>query len=191
MTEGHPDKVADQISDAILDTLIEQDPDSRVACETLVTTGMAVIAGEISTKAMPICRRSSAKPSRKSATTAPKWALTGRRAPLFPPSTISPATLRRAWTVRTRKIRVPAIRHDVRVCVQRDSHFDARPHLLGAPAFAAAHQGPQGRSGGLLPSRRQDAGFFEYVDGKPIRINNVVVSTQHAASASQADIIEA
>ena len=50
VTEGHPDKVADQISDAILDTLIEQDPNSRVACETLVTTGMAVIAGEISTK---------------------------------------------------------------------------------------------------------------------------------------------
>ena len=41
VTEGHPDKVADQISDAILDTLIEQDPGSRVACETLVTTGMA------------------------------------------------------------------------------------------------------------------------------------------------------
>ena len=50
VTEGHPDKVADQISDAILDTLLEQDPNSRVACETLVTTGMAVIAGEISTK---------------------------------------------------------------------------------------------------------------------------------------------
>ena len=44
VTEGHPDKVADQISDAVLDTLIAQDPDSRVACETLVTTGMAVIA---------------------------------------------------------------------------------------------------------------------------------------------------
>lgn len=50
VTEGHPDKVADQISDAVLDTLIAQDPDSRVACETLVTTGMAVIAGEISTR---------------------------------------------------------------------------------------------------------------------------------------------
>ncbi|WP_027180060.1 methionine adenosyltransferase [Maridesulfovibrio bastinii] len=49
VTEGHPDKVADQISDAILDTLLEQDPNSRVACETLVTTGMAFIAGEIST----------------------------------------------------------------------------------------------------------------------------------------------
>ena len=51
VTEGHPDKVADQISDHILDKMLEQDPNSRVACETLVTTGMAVIAGEITTNA--------------------------------------------------------------------------------------------------------------------------------------------
>ena len=50
VTEGHPDKIADQISDAILDALIKDDPDSRVACETLVTTGLAIIAGEITTK---------------------------------------------------------------------------------------------------------------------------------------------
>jgi S-adenosylmethionine synthetase len=50
VTEGHPDKMADQISDAVLDALIEQDPDSRVACETLVTTGLCLIAGEITTK---------------------------------------------------------------------------------------------------------------------------------------------
>lgn len=49
---GHPDKLADQISDGILDALIAQDPSSRVACETLVTTGMAMIAGEITTKAV-------------------------------------------------------------------------------------------------------------------------------------------
>jgi len=48
---GHPDKVADQISDAILDALLAQDPDSRVACETMVTTGICIIAGEITTKA--------------------------------------------------------------------------------------------------------------------------------------------
>jgi S-adenosylmethionine synthetase len=52
VSEGHPDKVADQISDAILDAIITQDPKSRVACETLVTTGMAVIAGEITTRAV-------------------------------------------------------------------------------------------------------------------------------------------
>ena len=43
VSEGHPDKVADQISDAVLDTLLEQDPDAHVACETLVTTGMALV----------------------------------------------------------------------------------------------------------------------------------------------------
>ncbi len=51
VTEGHPDKIADHISDAILDAILEQDPNARVACETLVTTGLAVIAGEITTTA--------------------------------------------------------------------------------------------------------------------------------------------
>jgi S-adenosylmethionine synthetase len=51
VTEGHPDKMADQISDAVLDAILEKDPDGRVACETLVTTGLCVIAGEISTNA--------------------------------------------------------------------------------------------------------------------------------------------
>lgn len=51
VTEGHPDKIADNISDAILDSILEQDPTARVACETLVTTGMAVVAGEITTSA--------------------------------------------------------------------------------------------------------------------------------------------
>ena len=51
VTEGHPDKVADQISDSVLDAILAQDPKSRVACETLVTTGLALIAGEITTKA--------------------------------------------------------------------------------------------------------------------------------------------
>ncbi len=50
VTEGHPDKVADQISDSILDYVMSQDPMGRVACETLVTTGLALVAGEITTK---------------------------------------------------------------------------------------------------------------------------------------------
>ena len=50
---GHPDKVADQISDAVLDFCLSADPTSRVACETLVTTDLAVVAGEITTKADP------------------------------------------------------------------------------------------------------------------------------------------
>src|SRR2546422_1871577 len=49
VTEGHPDKIADQISDAVLDAIISQDPTGRVACECLLTTGLVVVAGEITT----------------------------------------------------------------------------------------------------------------------------------------------
>ncbi len=52
VTEGHPDKIADQISDGVLDAILTQDPDARVACETLLTTGLCVVAGEISTSAI-------------------------------------------------------------------------------------------------------------------------------------------
>src|SRR5450631_2636113 len=51
VTEGHPDKIADQISDSVLDAILAQDPMARVACETLLTTGLCVVAGEISTSA--------------------------------------------------------------------------------------------------------------------------------------------
>ena len=51
VSEGHPDKIADQISDTILDAMLAQDPNSRVACETFVTTGLVVIGGEITTTA--------------------------------------------------------------------------------------------------------------------------------------------
>ena len=50
VTEGHPDKISDQISDGILDSILAQDPDARVACESLVTTGLVVVAGEITKK---------------------------------------------------------------------------------------------------------------------------------------------
>ena len=50
VTEGHPDKISDQISDAVLDAALTNDPKSRVACETLITTGLIVVAGELTTK---------------------------------------------------------------------------------------------------------------------------------------------
>jgi len=51
VTEGHPDKIADQVSDAVLDAILAEDPSGRVACETLLTTGLCVVAGEITTDA--------------------------------------------------------------------------------------------------------------------------------------------
>jgi hypothetical protein len=53
VSEGHPDKVADQVSDGVLDTILAEDPHARVACETLVSTGLVVVSGEITTKAHP------------------------------------------------------------------------------------------------------------------------------------------
>jgi S-adenosylmethionine synthetase len=70
VTEGHPDKMCDQISDAVLDAIYEQDPQSRVACETLVTTGLVVVAGEISTNATSTSTGSRATRSAASATRA-------------------------------------------------------------------------------------------------------------------------
>ena len=60
VTEGHPDKMADQISDAVLDAILTEDPMGRVACETLVTTGLVVVAGEITTTSYVNIPRSSA-----------------------------------------------------------------------------------------------------------------------------------
>ena len=110
VTEGHPDKVADQISDAILDTLIEQDPGSRVACETLVTTGMAVIAGEISTKGYADLPKVVRETIKEIGYNSSEMGFDWQTCAVISSSTISPATLRKAWTVRTRKTRVPAIR---------------------------------------------------------------------------------
>ena len=192
VTEGHPDKVADQISDAILDTLIEQDPGSRVACETLVTTGMAVIAGEISTKGyadLPKVVRETIKE-------------------------IGYNSSEMGFDWQTCAV-ISSIDHQSGVIAQGVDREDPEnqgagdqgmmfgfacnetPTLMPAPIYWAhqlSQQLTKARKDGLVDFFRPDGKTqvsFEYVDGKPIRINNVVVSTQHAASASQADIIEA
>jgi len=81
VTEGHPDKIADQISDAILDACLREDPNSRVACETLTCTGLVVIAGEITTKAYVTSRTWYAEWCSPLATTTPSTALTPTPAP--------------------------------------------------------------------------------------------------------------
>ena len=75
VTEGHPDKMCDAISDAILDALMEKDPMSRVACETCTTTGLVMVMGEITTNALTF-RRSCARPYVKLVMTARNMDLT-------------------------------------------------------------------------------------------------------------------
>jgi S-adenosylmethionine synthetase len=72
VTEGHPDKICDQISDAVLDAIVAKDPDARVACDCAITTGLVLVTGEITTDAV-------ARPSWTLAMTRPRTALTVRR----------------------------------------------------------------------------------------------------------------
>jgi S-adenosylmethionine synthetase len=84
VSEGHPDKVADQISDAVLDAILAQDKRARVACETMVKTGAAIVAGEVTTSAWVDLERWCARWSATSATPAPTSASTARPAPSCP-----------------------------------------------------------------------------------------------------------
>ncbi len=192
VTEGHPDKVADQISDAILDTLLEQDPDSRVACETLVTTGMAVIAGEISTKGyadFPQVVRETIKDIGYSSSdmgfdwqTCAVLSSIDRQSP-----DIAQGVDRKA----------PEEQGAGDQGMMFGFACTETPTLMPAPIYWAhqlSQQLTKVRKDGTVPFFRPDGKTqvsFKYVDGKPTSINNVVVSTQHCESASQDDIIEA
>ena len=84
VSEGHPDKVADQISDAVLDAILEHDPTGRVAAETLVSTGLVVMAGEITTSANVDYARVARDTIRRCASTptaAPSWSATAASRP--------------------------------------------------------------------------------------------------------------
>jgi hypothetical protein len=110
VSEGHPDKVADQISDALIDHFLAYDPSSKVACETLVTTGQVVLAGEVKTNTYLDVQKIAGKLSGVLVIPRVNTCLKPIRAVFYPPSTISRPTSIRVLNAQIRKIRERATR---------------------------------------------------------------------------------
>ena len=192
VTEGHPDKVADQISDAVLDTLIAQDPDSRVACETLVTTGMAVIAGEISTRGYADLPSVVRETIRNIGYTSSEMGFDAQTC-----SVISSIDKQSPDIARGVDRSAPEDQGAGDQGMMFGFACTETPTLMPAPIYWAhqlSQQLTRVRKSGEVDFFRPDGKTqvsFEYDGARPVRINNVVVSTQHAASASHDDIVEA
>ena len=192
VTEGHPDKVADQISDAVLDTLLSQDKHARVACETLVTTGMAVIAGEISTTGYAdlaaVVRETIREIGYNSSDMGFDWQTC---------AVISSIDRQSSDIAQGVDRGNPEEQGAGDQGMMFGFASNETATLMPAPIYWA-HQLSQRltrvRKDKLVDFFRPDGKTqvsFEYVGGKPVRINNVVVSIQHSPDVSRTDLVDA
>jgi len=192
VTEGHPDKVADQISDAVLDALLAQDPDSHVACETLVTTGMAIVAGEITTQGYADLPSIVRRTIREIGYIGSDMGFDAQTCAVL--SSIDKQSPDIAQGVLRSKPEDQGAGDQGMMFGFASNETDT---LMPAPIYWAHQlslQLSRVRKNSIVDFFRPDGKTqvsFEYVDGKPVRINNVVVSTQHSPNVSHDDIVEA
>jgi S-adenosylmethionine synthetase len=187
VTEGHPDKIADQISDAILDAILAQDETARVACETLVTTGMAVVAGEITTTAyvhVPDVVRATVE---RIGYTSGEFGFDSKTCAVL--SSIDRQS--------------PDIARGVDTGGAGDQGMmfgyatDETPELMPLPIMLAhrlTQRLAQVRRSRELPWLRPDGKSqvsVEYDGGRPVAVRTVVLSTQHAPEIGQRELEEA
>ena len=206
VTEGHPDKMADQISDSILDAILEQDPVARVACETMVTTGLAIVAGEITTDAyveIPNIVRDTIKGigyDREAV------GFDGHTCGVM--TSIDPQSPDIAQGVDTAyEKRTVGAEEDLDSQGAGDQGMmfgyavDETEDLMPMPIWLAhrlAHRLAEVRRAGILPYLRPDGKTqvtLEYEDGVPVGLKTVLISTQHqpgldAETLIKPDLIE-
>ncbi len=186
VTEGHPDKMADQVSDAVLDAVLREDPRGRVACETLLKTGYVMIAGEITTEARVDYPKLAREVVQRIGYTSSEMGFDGHSCAVLV-----------AVDEQSRDIGQGV---DTGGAGDQGMMFgyacDETPELMPAPiqyAHAVTKALAKARRGGLdfLRPDGKSQVTVEYRDGKPFRIDTVVVSTQHAEDVSNKKLHEA
>jgi S-adenosylmethionine synthetase len=187
VTEGHPDKIADQISDAVLDAVMKDDPTGRVACETLVTTGLVVVAGEITTSTYVPFAELARDVIKGVGYTRAKYGFDAETCGVI--CTINKQSPDIAMGVDTGGAGDQGLMFGF-AC-------DETPELMPMPiqlAHSLTHKLAEVRKKGIADFLRPDGKSqvtIEYEDGRPTRIDCVVISTQHSEKVSTGDLHEA
>ena len=202
VTEGHPDKMADQISDSILDALLAKDPMSRVACETLVTTGMALVTGEITTEEAyvdipgivreTICRIGYDKPSFgfDGNTCGVMIAIDEQSNDIA--EGVNSSVEARSGIAKDEWDSFGAVDQGLMFGYATEETPNFMPQPLDL-AHRLAKQLTEIRRSGVVPYLRPDGKTqvtMDYEGGRPVRLRNVVVSTQHNAGIDRSHQIE-